>query len=343
MDPVDAEARLRKLEAELERAERENRSTKKCLWAILAEFPLLFGYWLQLIDQEDVWEEALAACPSVDLWHAYLLKADIQDEVSIDAALKSVGLFFYSHPIWDLALDRAKNDDQRSKLLVQVLRVPLYEYAKYIKQARELLERRPEDEALREVVNQINLLQQAVAECWRFEEQLVTQYFDVKPIPEEVLQVWDQYLDYVEAQGDVDATRALYERCLVVTALYPGFWLRYARWESLNVDQTKTDKIFCRALAYKPKIAHSIELLRRRYAKAAMEDVEVNYANYTTVSSLEKEYKSGELNLDKMDEDYCNNRLGPLAEPYLALMKRYDLKRFFKLDSHGANNSGFGG
>lgn len=44
------------------------------------------------------------------------------------------------------------------------------------------------------------------------------------------LENWRKYLDFEESEGDYRRTAFLYERCLVPTALYEEFWLRYARW-----------------------------------------------------------------------------------------------------------------
>ncbi|KAE9602926.1 hypothetical protein Lal_00050182 [Lupinus albus] len=60
-----------------------------------------------------------------------------------------------------------------------------------------------------------------------FEANIGRYYFHVRPLDAHQLQNWHDYLDFIELEEDFDWTVKLYERCLVVCANYPEFWMRY--------------------------------------------------------------------------------------------------------------------
>ncbi|KAK7247229.1 hypothetical protein RIF29_42107 [Crotalaria pallida] len=60
-----------------------------------------------------------------------------------------------------------------------------------------------------------------------FEANIGRYYFHVRPIDACQLQNWHDYLDFIELQEDFDWAVKLYERCLIVCANYPEFWMRY--------------------------------------------------------------------------------------------------------------------
>jgi pre-mRNA-processing factor 39 len=63
-----------------------------------------------------------------------------------------------------------------------------------------------------------------------FEDLIKRPYFHVTELEAPELENWRKYLDFEEAEGSYERTKFLYERCIVVCALYEEFWLRYARW-----------------------------------------------------------------------------------------------------------------
>jgi pre-mRNA-processing factor 39 len=65
---------------------------------------------------------------------------------------------------------------------------------------------------------------------WVFEQEIRRPYFHVSDLDEPQLQNWRRYLDFEESEGQHARVRFLYERCLVTTAMYEEFWLRYTRW-----------------------------------------------------------------------------------------------------------------
>ncbi|KAL6646426.1 hypothetical protein ACP70R_018034 [Stipagrostis hirtigluma subsp. patula] len=67
-------------------------------------------------------------------------------------------------------------------------------------------------------------------EIFCFEVSIRRPFFHVKPLDDEQLENWHQYLDFVEKYGDFDWAVKLYERCLIPCANYPEFWIRYAEF-----------------------------------------------------------------------------------------------------------------
>ncbi|KAI3741511.1 hypothetical protein L1987_59185 [Smallanthus sonchifolius] len=63
-----------------------------------------------------------------------------------------------------------------------------------------------------------------------FENYMERDIFNVKPLDEEDLQNWHNYLDFIEKQEDFDWAVKVYERCLIPCANYPEFWMRYVEF-----------------------------------------------------------------------------------------------------------------
>jgi len=63
-----------------------------------------------------------------------------------------------------------------------------------------------------------------------FEASIKRPFFHVKPLDEDQLENWHQYLDFVEKNGDFDWAVKLYERCLIPCANYSEFWIRYSEY-----------------------------------------------------------------------------------------------------------------
>mmetsp|Transcript_72763 Transcript_72763/g.173385 ORF Transcript_72763/g.173385 Transcript_72763/m.173385 type:complete len:917 (+) Transcript_72763:84-2834(+) len=67
-----------------------------------------------------------------------------------------------------------------------------------------------------------------------FEHRLRRDYFHCKPLSDDELEAWREYLDAEESQEPRDEARlcCIFERCLIVANNYLEFWLRYAAmWE----------------------------------------------------------------------------------------------------------------
>ncbi|XP_071715826.1 pre-mRNA-processing factor 39-2 [Rutidosis leptorrhynchoides] len=63
-----------------------------------------------------------------------------------------------------------------------------------------------------------------------FENYVDRDFYNVKPLDDEELQNWHNYLDFIEKQDDFDWAVKLYERCLIPCADYPEFWMRYVEF-----------------------------------------------------------------------------------------------------------------
>ncbi|XP_008235597.1 PREDICTED: pre-mRNA-processing factor 39 isoform X1 [Prunus mume] len=60
-----------------------------------------------------------------------------------------------------------------------------------------------------------------------FETAIRRPYFHVRPLNVAELENWNNYLDFIEREGDFNKVVKLYERCLIACANYPEYWIRY--------------------------------------------------------------------------------------------------------------------
>jgi pre-mRNA-processing factor 39 len=106
---------------------------------------------------------------------------------------------------------------------------------------------------------------------WVFEQEIRRPYFHISDLDESQIQNWRRYLDFEESEGQHARVRFLYERCLVTTAMYEEFWLRYARWvlgqssieKAIRLEEVRY--IYRRACCYFVPI--SSPTVRLNYAK----------------------------------------------------------------------------
>lgn len=92
---------------------------------------------------------------------------------------------------------------------------------------------------------------QEIVKRWRFEESIKRPYFHIKPLEKSQIKNWKDYLDYELKQGDHKRVVFLFERCMVVCALYDFFW-------------EKVNKSFvCFTYFYILSIFFTIQLLRK--------------------------------------------------------------------------------
>ncbi|KAJ4370642.1 hypothetical protein N0V83_005163 [Neocucurbitaria cava] len=197
-----------------------------------------------------------------------------------------VGRDFQSHPFWDKYIEfeeRVQAPANVTKILSRVLYLPLYHIARYYEKFSALLGSRPleelvDDETLDTLKNAVQLENQAGPEIaplelerqlrlkladyyytaysktsqevqtrWNYEQGIKRAYFHVTEVEDAELDNWRKYLDFEEKEGDFERTAFLYERCLVACALYPEFWLRYARWMFSQGKEENTRLIYMRA------------------------------------------------------------------------------------------------
>ncbi|KAG0207012.1 PRP39 pre-mRNA processing factor 39 [Mortierella sp. GBA30] len=117
---------------------------------------------------------------------------------------------------------------------------------------------------------------------WPFEAEIKRPYFHVKPMDLPQLANWRRYLDFEEAEGDVERIRVLFERCLVTCALYEEFWLRYGAWARSQNDLDVLQDIYTRAVVMVPPSNPSLRLTLAM-VKEERGDIEESRKHYQTV------------------------------------------------------------
>lgn len=194
--------------------------------------------------------------------------------------------------------ERVEAPDRVFAILSRIIPVPLYYYTKYFERFRTLAQRRPIAELLPEEKIEAIRREQTIetsgqnrsepelerdlrlridgvhveiytrtgaetTKRWTYESEIKRHYFHVTELDDAQLANWRKYLDFEEAEGDHARTAFLYERCLVATAYYDEFWLRYARWMSAQKGKDEeTRNIYARAAClYAPIANPEIRLL----------------------------------------------------------------------------------
>lgn len=195
---------------------------------------------------------------------------------------ESVGLDFLSHPFWDKYLDfeeRVESHDGIFALLTRVIRIPMHQYARYFERYRGMAASRPVEElappevvmAFKQEVAQsgskqrseremeqelrsridawhlelFNRTQSETTKRWTYESEIKRPYYHVTELDEPQLSNWRKYLDFEEGEGDYARIKFLYERCLVTSANYEEFWLRYARWMLAHPGKQEEVRYIC--------------------------------------------------------------------------------------------------
>ncbi|CAL5214251.1 unnamed protein product [Lathyrus oleraceus] len=98
-----------------------------------------------------------------------------------------------------------------------------------------------------------------------FEANIPRYYFDVRPLDANQLQNWHDYLDFIELQGDFDWAVKLYERCLIVCANYPDYWMRYADFMEAKGGREIANYSLDRATGIYLKSVPAIHLFNARF------------------------------------------------------------------------------
>lgn len=76
---------------------------------------------------------------------------------------------------------------------------------------------------------------------WKFEEAIKRPYFHVKPLEKTQIRNWKEYLDFEIGEGNHKKIVFLFERCMVVCALYEEFWQRYIDYvEEKDIEHTRS-------------------------------------------------------------------------------------------------------
>ena len=82
---------------------------------------------------------------------------------------------------------------------------------------------------------------------WKFEDAIKRPYFHMKPLERGQLKNWTDYLEFTENQLKKKETKdytdltVLFERCMIATALYEEFWMKYVHWLLRSETEGNTD------------------------------------------------------------------------------------------------------
>lgn len=170
----------------------------------------------------------------------------------LERAANSVGYDFLAHPFWDKYIEFAETQLEDSnrvlRLLDRIVLIPMHQYARYYEKWRGMRANLSPSQALdsitletftNEIAQQKGQLsgseleaalkekmdaqtaavyantQEGTNKRWVYESEIKRPYFHVKPLDRPQLQNWSKYLDFEEAQNNVQRICALYERCLV--------------------------------------------------------------------------------------------------------------------------------
>ncbi|KAK3092313.1 hypothetical protein FSP39_001188, partial [Pinctada imbricata] len=83
--------------------------------------------------------------------------------------------------------------------------------------------------------------EEEVSKRWNFEEGIKRPYFHVKPLERSQLKNWRDYLDFEIQNGSHERVVCLFERCMIATALYEDFWMKYAKYmEDHSLDAVRS-------------------------------------------------------------------------------------------------------
>ncbi|MED6106430.1 hypothetical protein PIB30_004662 [Stylosanthes scabra] len=98
-----------------------------------------------------------------------------------------------------------------------------------------------------------------------FEANIQRNYFHVQPLDNSQLQNWHDYLDFIELQEDFDWAVKLYERCLIVCANYPEYWMRYVEFMETKGGREIANYSLDRATGIYLKRVPEIHLFNARF------------------------------------------------------------------------------
>lgn len=271
---------------------------------LLTKFPNYISYWKRYGNMMDTLEgvktatqilnRAIISCPySLDLWIDYLttlisnkLKTEKELEALFEDASSKIGYHFLGHKFWDVYFSWAKsvygsNSNDYLNILLRVIQIPLYHYAKYSEEfdslkgkftitdlipKHDLVEYIQTNNYLTDSRDEKNIdeyieshseeliqsyfekvlvnTETRTQEKYKYESTLKTE-FDLNMITVDELKQWSKYIDFEQDQKDrkyyLDEMIVLYERSLIPTCLSDQIWIKYARF--LIHNNVRNEKI----------------------------------------------------------------------------------------------------
>ncbi|CAK7897637.1 hypothetical protein CAAN1_04S00848 [[Candida] anglica] len=257
-------------------------------WLNYAEWEFKLGHTENC---RQVYQRALVQLPrSIECWLAYtkfiiLTSCDESETLKVlESARYHIGNHFYSHEFYDEYLtyleSRSKYDENMRKrfyiLLRIIIELPLYHYGKYFKTFIQLVDKLDHQTAkylipdremsrynlkdLKQTSSKLKKLftdvyistQFKVYGLYTYEKRITRSYFHVNYLSKDQLNVWQEYLDFVELKYP-ELVELTYERCIVSTALYKDFWIRYSDYyirKSQSIESAK--QILLKAISITP-------------------------------------------------------------------------------------------
>lgn len=119
--------------------------------------------------------------------------------------------------------------------------------------------------------------QYKVYEMFAFEKHITQPYFDVKYLPKQQLDNWSLYIDFLKIkQYPEEYVNLAFERCLIVTASYPQFWIKFANFKIASREYLKASEILMRGFTFNNHYKLLLKLV----------DINVILENYTYAKDL---------------------------------------------------------
>ncbi|GLJ40438.1 hypothetical protein SUGI_0833010 [Cryptomeria japonica] len=96
-------------------------------------------------------------------------------------------------------------------------------------------------------------------------------YFHIKPLDDAQLSNWHHYRDFIEKTNDFDRMVTLFERCLIVCANYPEYWIRTRYLQIVEGNAERENKVLTEAFHLLPYSKPCLEI-EKRYQKHPAQD-----------------------------------------------------------------------
>lgn len=152
---------------------------------------------------------------------------------------------------------------------------------------------------------------------WPLERAIKRPYFHLVYISENELINWNRYLDFEEAEGNIERVRLLYERALVSTGSREEIWLRYVRYLIGNNKFEEARVLFARSCLVLP--IGRLEL-RHHFAK-----FEESSGNYDAAKSIYDEILNAFANSVEtilLYSGFLNRRTGNIEDKLTYLLSK---------------------
>ncbi|KAL5053685.1 hypothetical protein RYX36_034367 [Vicia faba] len=142
-----------------------------------------------------------------------------------------------------------------------------------------------------------------------FEANIPRYYFDVLPLDANQLQNWHDYLDFIELQGDFDWAVKLYERCLIVCANYPDYWMRYADFMEAKGGREIANYSLDRATGIYLKSVPAIHLFNARFKEQIGDVLAARAAYIRRCKEIDSDFVENVISKANMEKRLGNTEL----------------------------------